>query len=184
MKHPSHATVVAYLALIVAMTGTAEAATGGGFLLGRSNTESTVSVLKNVTPGKSALNLYTAKNNVAPFRVGTNQTKVPNLNADLVDGLHSSAFLRTGSTAANASALGGTPAAGYQLRITGQCPGNDGTDVQGINSDGTVVCHNALAGTGAIVLSAFLCPPGSMPDGTAEVGNGAGGTDAYQLCRY
>ena len=37
MKRPQHSTVVAYLALFVALGGTASAATGGTFLLGRSN---------------------------------------------------------------------------------------------------------------------------------------------------
>ena len=36
-KRPSHGVVVAYLALFVAMTGTATAATGGSFILGKGN---------------------------------------------------------------------------------------------------------------------------------------------------
>ena len=37
LRRPSHASIVAYLALFVAATGTATAATGGSFLLGKSN---------------------------------------------------------------------------------------------------------------------------------------------------
>ena len=38
---PSHGTVVAYLALFVALGGTTYAATGGNFILGKANTAST-----------------------------------------------------------------------------------------------------------------------------------------------
>ena len=40
IPRPAHATVVAYVALFVAMSGTAVAATGGSFVLGRANTAS------------------------------------------------------------------------------------------------------------------------------------------------
>jgi len=92
MKKPAHATVVAYLSLFIAMSGTAAAATGGNFLLGRFNSENRQATLKNTTRGQAALVLLTENNKVKPFGVGTNETKVPHLNADLVDGLRTSTW--------------------------------------------------------------------------------------------
>jgi hypothetical protein len=87
---PSHATVVAYLALVVAMSGTAVAATGGPFILGATNKARQPSVLVN--PAGHPLTLK-AKDGYPPLKV--NQTRqVPRLNADLVDGLHARQFLR------------------------------------------------------------------------------------------
>jgi hypothetical protein len=47
LHRPSHATVVAYLALFVAMSGTAAAATGNVFILGQDNRADHASVLAN-----------------------------------------------------------------------------------------------------------------------------------------
>ena len=47
LHRPSHATVVAYLALFVAMSGTAVAATGNVFILGQDNRAGHASVLAN-----------------------------------------------------------------------------------------------------------------------------------------
>ena len=68
--------------------GAAYAANGGSFLLGRSNTETATAALTN-TAG-SPLSLV-AKAGYAPLRVNTN-VKVPNLNADLLDGLDNTKF--------------------------------------------------------------------------------------------
>jgi hypothetical protein len=89
----SHATVVAYIALFMAMGGTAVAATGGSFILGKSNSADAVSTLTNSTG--PALSLR-APSGSAPLRV--NRTvKVANLNADLLDGRDSSAFVSKAS---------------------------------------------------------------------------------------
>lgn len=90
IPRPSHATVVAYIALAVAMSGTAVAATGGPFILGTTNKARQPSVLVN--PAGHPLTLK-AKDGHPPLKV--NQTRqVPRLNADLVDGLHARQFLR------------------------------------------------------------------------------------------
>jgi hypothetical protein len=72
--------------------GTAVAATGGSFILGRSNAETTTSTLTNSRGTALALN---AKAGTPALRVN-NTVKVPNLNADTVDGLNSTAFARAG----------------------------------------------------------------------------------------
>jgi hypothetical protein len=90
IPRPAHATVVAYLALFVAMSGTAVAATGGTFILGSSNRAGQASILAN--PNGHPLTLK-AEAGHPPLKV--NRTKlVPRLNADRVDGLHASQFLR------------------------------------------------------------------------------------------
>jgi hypothetical protein len=92
MRVPRHATVVAYLALFVALGGTAYAATDGNFVLGRSNQADNTSSLKNTGSG-AALRLTTVDTSTPPLAV-SNGTKVTHLNADEVDGLSSGAFQR------------------------------------------------------------------------------------------
>jgi hypothetical protein len=91
------------------MSGTAVAATGGNFILGKANTATSVSSLTN-TKG-TALSLSSTAT-TPPLKV-SNGVQVPNLNASELDGHTSSAFLPANGTAANSSELGGTPASGY-----------------------------------------------------------------------
>jgi hypothetical protein len=105
MRKPSPAMVVALLALFVALGGVGVAATGGNFILGKANTADATSYLTAPVAGRSALNvsnLNTAagssalKLNVAsghaPFAVNS-PTRVPSLNADLLDNRDSTYFL-------------------------------------------------------------------------------------------
>jgi hypothetical protein len=100
---PSHATVVAYLALFAALGGTTYAATGGNFILGQPNSASSRTSLSapiadralqvtntNTGTGATALGLNVAAGR-PPFTVNSG-TKVANLNADKLDGKDSSAF--------------------------------------------------------------------------------------------
>ena len=84
MKRPSHGTVVAYLALFAAMSGTAVAATGGSFLLGRKNSAGVTTTLTNSGKG-AALSLKSHKAKTPALRVNT-KALVPNLNALLLGG--------------------------------------------------------------------------------------------------
>jgi hypothetical protein len=84
---------VAYLALFVAATGTATAATGGSFLLGKSNAANHATALTNTGSGP-ALQLKTHKATTPPLSVGGNSTKVAGLNADKLDGFTSAQFQR------------------------------------------------------------------------------------------
>lgn len=86
------------LTALVVGSGTAYAATGGNFILGKSNSAGATTVLSN--PNGTALSLN-SKAGTPPLKV--NRTaKVPKLNADLVDGKHATAFAlaagRTNST--------------------------------------------------------------------------------------
>lgn len=108
-----HVTVVAYLALFMAMSGTAVAATGGSFLLGKANTADRTSTL--TSSAGSALSLR-APTGSPPLQV--NRTvKVSNLNADLLDGIDSSGLARLGRTNTGARTTLANPD-GTPLRLT------------------------------------------------------------------
>lgn len=109
LHRPSAGTVISLVALFFAMGGTAVAATGGTFILGKANTAASVSSLSN-TKG-TALSLSSTAT-TPPLKV-SNAVQVPNLNASELDGQTSGAFLPATGTAANSSALGGIPASGY-----------------------------------------------------------------------
>jgi hypothetical protein len=106
MKRPSHATAVAYTALVLAMSGTAYAATGGAFILGTANSAGTTSTLTTTAPGP-ALNLRAPSGKPA---LGVNtKAQINNLNANYLNGvtatsLHPVTLARQN----NASALYGT----------------------------------------------------------------------------
>jgi hypothetical protein len=122
MPMPKHATVVAYLALFVALGGSAYAATGGNFVLGHSNAANQATALKNTGSGP-ALKLTTGDGATAPLAV-SNGTKVAKLNADQVDGLSAAAFQRKiEKIAASTASVETDPAGGigpwsFSLRCT------------------------------------------------------------------
>jgi hypothetical protein len=107
-RRPSASLVISTIALFVSLGGAGYAATGGNFILGQTNTATTPSVLaapinaktlrlRNMDTGAdaSALGLEVASGH-PPFTVNSN-TRVPQLNADLLDGRDSAAFLRKGT---------------------------------------------------------------------------------------
>jgi hypothetical protein len=107
-SHLKFANVVSLAALFVALGGTTYAATGGNFILGKSNSASSTTALTAPVAGKglqvtntstgagaTALGLNVASGK-APFTVNSG-TKVANLNADKLDGIDSSGFLSSAS---------------------------------------------------------------------------------------
>jgi hypothetical protein len=133
---------LAWIALGIAFTtGTAVAATGSALVLGRPNsTAGTTSLTSsNATP----LSIR-GPNNAAPLSIGVNQTVVPHLNSDLLDGLHASAF---------------------QRKLSGRCL--PGEVVAGINGQGTVVCRPVPTQWFAVVAA-----DGSLSNGTEGVDSG------------
>jgi hypothetical protein len=142
LKAPSHATVVAYLALFVAMSGSAYAATGGTFSLGTVNKASHISTMKN--PQGTPLSLIASASR--PPLVVNRSTKVSRLNADLIDGLDSSRFQRATSVA---------------------CP--RGTFLDTVRPDGTSACSQSQIVSAPISnIGGFA----SCPAGTRVVGGG------------
>jgi hypothetical protein len=109
MRRPSPSLIISMIALVFAMSGTAVAATGGNFILGKANTASSVSSLTN-TKG-TALSL-SSSSTAPPLKV-SNSIEVPKLNASELDGQSSRAFLGINGTAANSNELGGRPASAY-----------------------------------------------------------------------
>jgi hypothetical protein len=105
MHRPSPATVISLVALFFAMSGTAVAATGGDFILGKANTATSVTSLSS-TKG-TALSL--SSTSTTPPMTVSNSVQVPKLNASELGGHPASAFLGVNGTAANASELGGEP---------------------------------------------------------------------------
>ena len=83
--------------LVLAGNTVAFAATGHALVLGKRNAADKITTLKRTSAG-SALNLKTTSSSTAPLTVnGTG--KVVNLNADQVDGLDATAFVRAGNPA-------------------------------------------------------------------------------------
>ncbi|MDO7869308.1 hypothetical protein [Nocardioides jiangxiensis] len=91
------------VAALVLGSGTAYAATGGNFILGKSNSAGATTSLTNSNGTPLAL---TAKSGYAPLKVNSG-TKVANLNADRLDGIDSSSFARTSGQTGNVVSNGG-----------------------------------------------------------------------------
>jgi hypothetical protein len=89
LRRPSPATVISVIALLFAMSGTAVAATGGDFILGKSNTAANTTSLSNAKG--IALKLSSAS--TKPSLTVSNSVQVPNLNASELGGLGASAFM-------------------------------------------------------------------------------------------
>jgi hypothetical protein len=100
LRKPSPATVIAMVALFVALGGLGVAATGGNFILGRQNTASNTSDLSsNVTTGPTLQVTNSGGKTAAKFNASgppfavSNAKRIQNLNADQLDGKDSAAFL-------------------------------------------------------------------------------------------
>ena len=145
MKAPSHTTVVAYLALVLALGGTAEAASGGGFLLGRGNSATTTTSLSDSHGVPLSL---AAKNGQPALRVNTT-AKVPHLNSDLLDGLDSLQLQRA---------------------TTASCAG--GTGVKTVASDGTTACTAYQLVSTPFSDASFLGADAVCPTGTSVISGG------------
>ena len=175
MHRPAPATVISLIALVFAMSGTACAATGGDFLLGKANTATSVSSLTN-TKG-TALSLSASPAD-PPLKV-SNSVQVPSLNASELDGHTSSAFLPASGTAANSSELGGLPASDYMTG--GQIASDTATVASGTGAVVTVPsavskdyglqlqCVSATAEIGISATGATLQYWVLPPDGQSEM---------------
>ena len=91
----------AVVALVLG-SGTAYAATGGKFILGKSNSAGATSTLTNTRGSALALNSAAGTPSLKVNRT----TKVPNLNSDLLDGLDQRAFALATSQTNTITAVG------------------------------------------------------------------------------
>jgi hypothetical protein len=144
LKRPSPAMGVALIALFIALSGTTYAATGGNFILGQANTATTQTSLTAGVGGAKVLQLtntstasgaeglgITVGTNKAPIRVNSTAGKAANLNSDKLDGLDSTAFLRTTGKAADSNLLDGIDSSGFLTPSAGTM--NDITNLAGCN---------------------------------------------------
>lgn len=99
----TYANVMATIAVFIALGGTTYAATGGNFILGRSNSASSTTSLSSSGSGPALKATNTSIGTAGNFNVTAGHppltvnsgTKVANLNADKLDGKDSSAFLNS-----------------------------------------------------------------------------------------
>ncbi|MDX6205985.1 MAG: trimeric autotransporter adhesin [Frankiales bacterium] len=143
------AAVVGTTALVLALSGTAVAASGGTFRLGHINKTTSNTVINN---SKGTALVLAAKKGIAPFGVNGNKVKVPSLNSDFLDGLDSTAL---------------------QRRVTGQC---GATGITAISATGSVTCataHHLYFTSGT---ASFTVPAGvTQVEVMARGGGGSGG---------
>lgn len=95
IRRLSYANVAATLALFIALGGTAYAANGGSFLLGRNNAASLPTILTST--GASPALILRPQAGQPPMSTSS-KLKSPNLNADLLDGVDSTGFARVGGS--------------------------------------------------------------------------------------
>lgn len=157
----------------VTLTGTAYAATGGNFLLGRANSAGAQTNLKNTGTGPT-LSLSAARTGQPPLAVSAGAGKATNLNADKLDGLDSSALARKSDLGA------------YQRRIDAQCP--DGTAITVVGVDGGTRCEGTAYDSAVVEgptsergVAGVLCPGTGgistsggwvLPEGVVAIANG------------
>lgn len=142
VKRPSPGTVMGALALFISLGGTTYAATGGNFLLGKSNSATSQTALSapiankalqvtntSTASGAAGIGVTVAAKH-APLVVPANAGKATNLNADKLDGVDSSGFYAAGSKVADSDLLDGKDstalegARAWAMVMPGNCSGS------------------------------------------------------------
>jgi hypothetical protein len=188
---PSPALVISVLALFVALGGVGMAATGDNFILGQPNSaDQTTALNSGVTTGP-ALQVTNSANKpaarfitnagIAPFLVDRS-IRVTNLNADWLDGLNSTQFLRntvplslTGSIAGGGVIAGKNTGEGNGLQGTttnANASGVYGENTSGFGGYG--VAGRSNTGQGIGLYGEAL--GGGNARGVAALSNGSAGT--------
>lgn len=129
------------------LTGTAVAATGGTFVLGRTNSASSQTLLTSTAATGPILALSVSRAGQTPLAVSPSAGKATHLDADELDGLDSTAL---------------------QRRVSGRCV--SGQAVTGVSVTGAVACastQDAPVLLRAVAMSGgkgtALCPAGTLP---------------------
>ncbi len=166
---PAIAFIAGGVALLTVGGGTAYAANGGSFLLGRSNTATVTTTLTNAAGVPLRLN---AKAGYPPLVVNSNRT-VTNLNADRLDGLDGAAMALAGGRTA---VVFGTTTDADKLPFTARCPaGTVATGGGGVSSAAAVPLSYSgpdfVETTGALIPNSWA---------VFETGDGSGA--AWVVC--
>jgi hypothetical protein len=149
IPHPSHATVVAYVALFVALSGTAVAATGGTAILGATNKADRITTFQRASG--TPLQLRTG-NGAAALKVNSTG-KVVRLNADLLDGADGSTYLRSLCAADQAPTRSFRCTSSYMRHVPIQQPLTpQGTVQPGTRGVGFADCEGNVTLGGGFVL--------------------------------
>jgi hypothetical protein len=170
--------------LVLAANSAVYAATGGKFILGHTNKASKVSTLKRTHSGV-ALNLVTKSSSNPPLATN-GKGKVTNLNADMVDGLDSSAlkttayvFTRNVSVATTAVVITvPLPAGKYVVSYSAYMSGAESAAVDCYLEQNPVV--GASTYTGESRFTAGLATPGAT--GTGFIDQSVAGTTTLLHC--
>jgi hypothetical protein len=188
---PSPALVISVVALFVALGGVGMSATGDNFILGKPNSADQTTALSSTATTGPALQVSNNANKpaarfitnagVTPFTVDRS-IKVANLNADWLDGLNSTQFLRnsvplslTGSTPSD-GVLTGTNT-GSANGVQGRATNANASGVYGENTSaggGYGVAGRSNTGEGIGVYGEAL--GGGDARGVAALSNGSAGT--------
>ena len=161
-RRPSAATVISLVALFFAMSGTAVAATGGNFILGKSNTATSVSSLSN-TKG-TALSLSATA--TAPALKVSNSVQVRNLNASELGGLPARGFIHGNGTVVFGRFSSLPPGANVSFVSAGQSVVIGFCDVSGTGAS-LQISHTTAGNAQAVWWN---------KDGTSDVTLGADGS--------
>jgi hypothetical protein len=129
-RHPPLATAISIVALVIAMSGSAYAATGGTFILGKANKATSLTSLSNSKGTALALSSAGGK---PPLTVNSS-VQVPKLNASELGGVPATEFLTGQSLSGTLTEGGGAP-------IT--LPGGSGTVEFSCEQDG--IATNPIA---------------------------------------
>ena len=191
VRRPSAAMVVACLALIVAVSGTAVAAqqlvAGDKLVKPRSLSGNR---LRNHTLTGTQINLRKLGTVPRAARATTAATATHATSAAVAT---TAGTATSAGTANNANALGGSPPSSFQSRVAGTCTAASG--IQQVNTDGTVGCGPVSFYSGRIVIAlnasptTFLTIPGiahivslncTAGGANAELENDGKSTDIWQ----
>ena len=163
---PSPATAISIVALFIALSGTAYAATGGNFILGKANSANSLSKLSN--SAGTALSL-SSKAGTPPLSV-SNSVQVPKLNATFLGGNPASSFVQGSGRLASATSTLNNQSTGFLVGtypddafyLEGSC------DPSGLGSGQEILLYNDSS------TSASLYELSSNGNGATGVAGGGG----------
>jgi hypothetical protein len=153
MRVPSASTLIAIIALIVALTGSALAAglVGGDKLIKRNSLSG--NRLRNHTVTGQQINLR--KLGTVPSASQAKTAAVAR-HAASADSATNANHATSADSAASASQLGGLPPSAFQSRVGGSCTASSG--IEQVNADGTVACGQVRFYSGRLVTALNASP--------------------------